>query len=338
MKKSLKFLLILILLPLVAWFLLLETDISVEDAAEVLTDGQSQFVEIDGMKVHFKREGSGKPLVLIHGTGSFLHTWDGWTELMKDQYEIVRLDMPGFGMTGPRPDGDYSIDAYTDFLHEFCEKEGLESFHLAGNSLGGHIAWKYALAYPEMVERLILLAPAGFKPKYSQGTPVFRLAKNKKVAPLIEKLGTTYMVRRAMRDVYHAKDSIDDEMVQKYLVSARREGNRRAFLERVQQENPDTPTILKQLEKPVLLVWGKHDKLLPDHLIDPFMLYLPDAQLKYYTDAGHTPMEEYPYRSAMDALEFLEAEAEPSGISTDSSLYSVDSLESRQAIQTGRSD
>ena len=124
--------------------------------------GTSRFLAVDGMEVHVRDQGSGPPIVLLHGTSSSLHTWDGWAERLREGHRVVRFDLPAFGLTGPSPTRDYSIDAYVAVVDHVTTRLGLQRFVLGGNSLGGGIAWAYALAHPDRVRGLILVDALGY--------------------------------------------------------------------------------------------------------------------------------------------------------------------------------
>ena len=86
-------------------------DISLEDLKKEYANEHSKFVEVDGLQVHYRDEGSGFPIVLVHGTAASLHTWDAWTKRLKENYRVIRMDLPAFGLTGPNAQRDYSIKA-----------------------------------------------------------------------------------------------------------------------------------------------------------------------------------------------------------------------------------
>jgi hypothetical protein len=86
-------------------------DIPVEELKSDYANEQSEFMELNGLSVHYRDEGQGMPVVLVHGTAASLHTWDDWTDSLKKDYRVIRMDIPAFGLTGPHPDADYSIDA-----------------------------------------------------------------------------------------------------------------------------------------------------------------------------------------------------------------------------------
>ena len=129
----------------------------------------SRFIELQGMQVHLRDEGprdDPEPIVLIHGTSASLHTWDGWTAALKAERRVIRMDLPGFGLTGPAPDGDYRMERYADFIVALMDQLGVRQAVLAGNSLGGGIAWRTAVQHPDRVSRLIL---AGTSSAFGRG-------------------------------------------------------------------------------------------------------------------------------------------------------------------------
>src|ERR1035437_11101798 len=124
----------------------------------------SQFVALGGMAVHVRDEGPRSdsiPLVLLHGTSASLQTWDGWARALRGEHRIIRMDLPGFGLTGPSANNDYSIEAYVQFTLHVLDTLGVGRFSIAGNSLGGEIAWHVAAAAPERVSRLVRVQAAG---------------------------------------------------------------------------------------------------------------------------------------------------------------------------------
>ena len=141
------------------------------------------------MDVHYRDEGNPKhsvPIVLLHGTGASLHRFDDWTAKLKHDYRVVRMDLPAYGLTGPFPDRNYSIDNYVDFLEHFLTARGIKKCILAGNSLGGSIAWNFTIKYPEMVDKLILIDAAGY-PTQAKSIPLaFQIAR----VPVVNKLFT----------------------------------------------------------------------------------------------------------------------------------------------------
>ena len=157
MKWILRILLSLFLLVVITLLVLRTPDKSLDELKPLYTDQESEWLNVDGMQVHHKREGTGDAIVLLHGTGASLHTWDGWVERLDDHFEVYRMDLPAFGLTGPDPDADYTIESYVSFVDNYVTQLGVDSFSIAGNSLGGSIAWAYTVSHPSKVQKLILL-------------------------------------------------------------------------------------------------------------------------------------------------------------------------------------
>lgn len=272
----------------------------------------SRFVELEGVHIHYRDEGSrDKPaLVLIHGVMASLHTWDGWVQAMAPHFRIIRFDVPGFGLTGPVPDGQYSAERMLDAFGQLLDYLGVEKTVIAGSSLGGYIAWNYALAHPERVSKLILVDPAGYQMK--------------KVPWMIASAalpGSTWfiplwmpraLVAQGVREVYGDRGRIKPGVVDRYYDISRRPGNRKAAMEifrlllKVNREElHTTPQRVAQLKVPTLLMWGDCDRWIPPAHVPLWQRDVPGIQVKVYPGVGHIPMEEIPEQSAADALRFL---------------------------------
>ncbi len=282
-----------------------QPDIPLEKLKEKYTYSDSGFVDVQGMPAHYRRTGAGRPLLLLHGTGASLHTWEGWTEQLQDSFEVISVGLPAFGLTGPHPGQDYSIEAYTSFLHAFAREMNISEFFLAGNSLGGFIAWEYALAHPQQVKGLILICAAGW-PREKSLPLVMRLARIPVLNTLMTKITPKPMFRSSLREVYFDDSKLTDTLVQRYYELFLRPGNRRAYIHRLSQPQQSNPSELKTLSLPVLIQWGIHDEWIPLEDAYRFKEVLPNASLKVYDQAGHVPMEEIPKPTAADARAFME--------------------------------
>jgi pimeloyl-ACP methyl ester carboxylesterase len=179
--KFLKILFVSITAILVIIFILFgHRDKSLAELKTTYAKAPSAFIRIDSMDVHYRDEGNAAdslPIVLLHGTGASLHTYDAWAAALKNERRVVRMDLPAFGLTGPFPNGNYSIENYIDFLYHFLSAKGIAKCILAGNSLGGQIVYRFTIAHPLMVDKLILIDAAGY-PLESKSIPIaFRMAR-----------------------------------------------------------------------------------------------------------------------------------------------------------------
>lgn len=265
----------------------------------------SGFIEVDGMLVHYRSTGKGAPVILLHGTASSLHTWEGWTAWLASYYRVISLDLPAFGLTGPHPARDYSIAAYSDFLEQFVAEQRLDTFYLAGNSLGGLIAWQYAADHPERVRKLILLDAAGFPREAGKSPLAIRLAQNKLLSGMMTKITPKSLLRKSLLEVYADDSKVTDALLERYFELLRFPGNRQAYVDRVQEGWQADIEGLRTLDMPVLIQWGGLDAWIPVGDAHRFKEYLQHAELIVYPDLGHVPMEEAPERTVQDALRFF---------------------------------
>ena len=270
----------------------------------------SKFLDVAGMKVHLRDEGprdDKSPIVLLHGTGSSLHAWEGWAQALKDKRRVIRFDLPGFGLTGPSADGIYSIDNDISVLMAIVDKLGIERCVLGGASLGGGIAWRAALARPSRVERLILVDSVGY-PTTPISQPLgFRLASVPGMDWLLENILPRYLVEQGFRDVFGDPNRVTAEMVERSMELTQREGNRRAFLDRSHQhQGGNLAHRIPELKLPTLIIWGGKDRLIPPSNAERFHRDIAGSTLAIFEDLGHAPEEEDPARTVAAAGQFLD--------------------------------
>lgn len=276
-------------------------------------DSGSRFIELDGFNVHYRDEGTrDKPaLVLIHGVVASLHTWDGWIDAFAEHYRIIRFDVPGFGLTGPARDGVYSAERMVKIFSLLLDHLGVSKAVVAGNSLGGYIAWNFALAQPQRVEKLILIDPAGY---HMRKVPLMIAAAALPGATWAMPLWMPRaLIAQGIKEVYGEPGRIKPGVVDRYYDLSRRPGNRRSMMDifRVllkvnREELHGTPARVAQITTPTLLMWGDRDRWISPKHVPLWQRDLPGIQVKTYAGVGHIPMEEIPQQSAADALRFLQ--------------------------------
>ncbi|MDZ7899668.1 MAG: alpha/beta hydrolase [Arcicella sp.] len=280
-----------------------------DELKQKYTNSESEFVEIDGMQVHYRDEGNSLdsiPLVLIHGTGSSLHTWEGWVKSLKDNHRIITFDLPAYGLTGPNPTGDYSQDYYVSFLDKLLTKLSVKKCILGGNSLGGSITWAYALAHPERVSKMILVDAGGY-PMVSTSVPIaFQLARLPVLSSVFQYVTPRSIIEKSIHNVYVHDEKITDELIDRYYDLALREGNRKAFIDRMKVSIvSDKYLKIKTLQIYTLIIWGKQDGLIPSTVGERFHQDLRNDTLVVFKDLGHTPMEEDPENTVKAVVDFI---------------------------------
>ena len=288
-----------------------QSDIPLDTLKAEYAPSPSTFIEIEGLQVHYRDEGTAEkdsiPLVLIHGTGASLHTWDKWVDTLKNDFRLIRLDLPAYGLTGPNASNEYPMDYYVSFLNLFLQKLGIQKCYIAGNSLGGALAWQYTLKYPRSVNKLILIDAAGY-PMKSKSVPIaFRIARVPVLKSVLKFITPRFMAESSVKNVYVDDSKVTPELVDRYWELTLREGNRAAFVARLNQNTTmdDHWKNMHTIAIPVLIEWGKYDELIPVEIAQRFHRDLPNDTLIVYSNAGHVPMEEIPEQTAQDARVFL---------------------------------
>lgn len=284
------------------------SDIPVEELKKKYANEFSKFIEVDGMQVHYRDEGKGTPIVLIHGTASSLHTWNDWAEELKKTHRVLRMDLPAFGITGANANADYSIQNYTRFLQEFLSKVNVDNFYLVGNSLGGNIAWDYAAEHPEKVKKLVLIDASGLQTNKPQPW-IFKLAKTPVLNSLFLYVTPKAVIKDNMEQVYHDDSKITDELITRYHEMALRTGNRQAFIDRAKTDfklgEKSNLEKLKSIKTETLLLWGENDLWIPLDNGKRMNSLLENSKLVVIKNSGHVPMEENPTASLSLILDFL---------------------------------
>ena len=322
---------VLLLLLVVAAAVGVRPDLSPESLEALYTDDTSEFADLAGQRVHFRdqspdQSGAAQTLVLIHGTASSLHTWDAWVAELIDHVRIVRLDLQGYGLTGRNAADDYSIERQIQTIEELRQRQGIEHMAVAGNSLGGHIAWRYALAHPERVSHLILIDPAGAStsPRFKDLVPpvgdgsegrILDLASVPVLRNVLEIVTPKFLIRRALEQVYGDQTKVSDALVDRHHRLLRRRGSRAALTHSMNQKSmpPESPNF-EDIVQPTLVMWGSEDTWIPISHAEVFHQSLPCSQLSVYFGIGHVPMEELPVDTAADALDFISQD--PAGLCT----------------------
>jgi pimeloyl-ACP methyl ester carboxylesterase len=269
----------------------------------------SQFVSIGGMSVHLRDEGprgDPLPLVLLHGTGASLHTWDGWAAALRGERRVIRYDMPGFGLTGPAPDADYSIERYAGMVTSVLDHLGVGRCVLAGNSLGGYVAWATAVLHPQRVAGLVLVDAGGY-PYTSTSVPIgFRIARTPVLNVLMRDVLPRGVIERSLRNVYGDPSKVTPELVDRYFDLTTRAGNRQALRDRFEQTRPGAlAERVPGIRVPTLVLWGGRDRLIPPEHGERFHREIRGSRLLTFEALGHVPQEEDPAATVAALRDFL---------------------------------
>jgi pimeloyl-ACP methyl ester carboxylesterase len=265
----------------------------------------ADYVHVAGMRMHVRDSGPrDAPAVLfLHGFGASLHTWEPWAQALAADYRVVRFDLPGAGLTGADPSGDYSDARSVQVVAALMDKLGIERASLIGNSVGGRIAWKFAAQHRTRVDKLVLISPDGF------ATPVFRYGKPARFSLFFRLLRYALpkrILRMTLAAAYGNPATITEEEVARYYDLLLAPGVRRASLARLAQTKIEDPVPeLGRIEAPTLLLWGARDAIIPYANAARYTKALRRCSHVAFPGLGHVPHEEAPALSLPPVIAFL---------------------------------
>lgn len=271
------------------------------------TNEESKFVCIDGSLIHYRDEGEGDPILLIHGACASLHTFDAWTEILTKTHRVIRLDLPGSGLSDPPEWGNSEAnETYLAYVHRFLEILGITSCAIAGNSLGGWLSWEMAIRYPKLINRLILVSSAGYIDATSI-PPIFFLGR----VPVLNRMGKLMVsktfLQKNLEDVFVHRHMLTPAVIERVYDLFSQRNNTDTFLYWVSGKFKNHTRQLPKIKQPTLIIWGEQDPWIKINNAYRFNNAIEQSELVVYEDLGHVPQEEAPEKTAEDVLEFLEA-------------------------------
>lgn len=246
-----------------------------------------------------------QPVILIHGFGSSLETWDGWASALEKERRVVRFDLPGSGLSYPDTNGDYTDARTLTLLAALMDEKGISRADIVGNSIGGRIAWRFAAAYPGRVRKLVLVSPDGF------ASPGFDYGTAPQLSPIMAAMVWVLpksMLKANLAPSYGDPKRLTAATVTRYHDLMLGPGSRKALLARMKQTVLVNPSkVLPTLTSPTLLLWGENDALIPVSNAQDYLALLPNATLVIVPNVGHVPFEEVPATSLIPLSQFFNA-------------------------------
>lgn len=285
-----------------------------------LADPDSQFVEVDGFRIHFKRYGQGPRLVLLlHGSFLSLRSWREVTEALARDATVVAFDRPTCGLTsrpipktkkGPSP---YSADAQSDLVAHLIQALGFDEAILVGSSTGGTISVMTALRHPERVRGLVLVGSMIFSGYATSEVPPPVLAMMKGLRPVfsrIMKLMIAGLYEKALMKFWHRQERMPDGLIDAYKRDFMLGPWDQAFFELfLATRRLDLDTRLGEIKVPTLVITGEHDRAVKAEESRRLASEIPGARLGVIPDCGHLPQEERP-NEFLDAIQGFFHESE----------------------------
>jgi pimeloyl-ACP methyl ester carboxylesterase len=263
------------------------------------------FQPVAGLRLHVRDTGprTAPPVIFLHGFASSLHTWEDWARSLEGEFRVIRFDLPGFGLTGPDPSGDYTDARSLAVILSLMDRLELPRASLVGSSMGGRIAWTFAATHPARVDRLVLMAPDGFaSPGRGYGTtPSVPL-----LARVLPYTLPDSLLRSSLAPAYANPAVLTEATLARYRDMLLVPGNRQAILDRMAQGALVDPVpLLRRIEAPTLLLWGQADAMVPVANAADYTAALRDSRVVTLPGIGHVPMEEAPAETVIPLRDFL---------------------------------
>ena len=271
------------------------------------TTPTSRFLNIDGVRMHYRDEGSGPPIVLIHANFGNLLSWDSWAEALKARHRVLRFDMTGHGLTGPDPSGDYTLERTLQLTERFVDALGLKQFTIAGTSLGGTVAMHYAAAHPDRVSHLILLSPGALEGRAMQRSGRTEIPR---VANILEYITPRSLAAYMLKSRFGDPSKVTDQLIDRWYDLWLREGQRPAMLARLRSySSTDLEQVTTAIRAPTLILWGARNPQAPVEQAGQLRRMLVNAssvKVVTYPGVGHMALDEAGSTMVPDVIAWLD--------------------------------
>ncbi len=299
---ALAFISLILLAALYFW----TPDKSKAELEKTYGSSNNAYITALGVNLHYQDTGPSKnaiPILFLHGFGASLQTWDTWAQALSDDYRIISVDLPGFGLTGEDPSGIYTDQRSVEVLEAFLKELQISKVVLVGNSMGGKLAWQFTARYPNQVAKLVLISPDGYA---SPGIEYGKKPDVPAIADLYRYFFSKTFLAMNLKPAYADPNTLNDALVNRYYDLMLAPGVRGAILARMQQTVLQDPVpSLASIKVPTLLIWGEKDAFIPISNSNDYLKVMPNAKRVSLPNIGHLPQEEQPSIGLVALKEFL---------------------------------
>ena len=281
-------------------------DKSKSELEKIYSSPKNAYVNALGVNIHYQDTGSSKnpiPILFLHGFGASLQTWDTWSQSLSNEYRVISVDLPGFGLTGEDPSGIYTDERSVEVLEAFLKALQISKVVLVGNSMGGKFAWQFTARYPNQVAKLVLISPDGYA---SPGIEYGKKTEIPAIAQLYRYFFSKTFLAMNLEPAYANPKTLNDDLVNRYYDLMLAPGVRGAILARMQQTVLKDPVpSLANIQVPTLLIWGEKDAFIPISNSNDYLKVMPNVKRVSLPNIGHLPQEEQPTIGLAALKEFL---------------------------------
>lgn len=248
-----------------------------------------------GWRIHYTVQGEGLPVVLIHGFLDSLQTWRRNAHVLAQNHKVYAIDVLGFGSSDRVRDPIYTLKQQAAFLKEFFDAQNIEKADVIGHSMGGALSLQFAYDFPDSVHKLVLIAPATYiyhaLPRNGLRRVPRRLSRG--VLGIYEKIqGDRH---NPLHFAYGDPERITQDSLDFRNRMLRVRGQHDALISMSKSKREaNVPKELDRVNVPILIVWGRKDRVVPMAHAAWHVRDLPDARLEWIENAGHLPHEEDP--------------------------------------------
>jgi len=260
---------------------------------------KQDFVKVNGNRVRFLGDGLSKSehIMLLHGLGASAERWERVIPIFSKHFHVVAPDIIGFGYSD-KPEVSYTIPFFIDFVKRFARALGMEHLNLVGASLGGHIAAETAITSKNMIDKLVLVTPAGIM---KEATPVLNFYIATALYPSFDN------AKKAFERMAGNPKAVDVVYARDFVNRMQLPNAKYAFMSSIMgsKEAPNLVGRLGRIEAPTLIVWGEKDRMIPARYAEKFQGEIRGSKLAIIKSSGHTPYFEKPEVFCDTVLEFL---------------------------------
>ena len=261
------------------------------------------FFESSFGPIFYQVHGQGAPLLLIHGLGASSYCWRKLVPLLKKDFYVVNCDLWGFGKSHKDPKVVVTLDDHISILTELLDELKVEQVHIAGNSMGGHIALWFSKKFPDRVGKIIALSPAAHPDLVPDYT-----ARIHWVSHWTPWLINSTFIKQLLIGVFEDPSIITKDVVEAYLEPYRDRKAHKTFASALKViQDPRVYQSLESIDKEVLVLWGEKDRVIKRPTIEKIVRKLPYAHFETHPSSGHCAMEEHPEWCAEHIIPFLKS-------------------------------